>query len=69
MLNTGFTRADAIAAVAEGSADAISFGKPYISNPDLAERLAGDRPLAQHDIATLYTQGPEGYIDYPSLAG
>lgn len=68
VLNTGFTRADAIAAVAEGSADAISFGKPYIANPDLAERLARDQPLARHDIATLYTQGPEGYVDYPALA-
>ena len=68
VMNTGFTRADAMTSVAEGQADAIAFGKAYISNPDLAERLAKDQPLAQHDLGTLYTQGPEGYIDYPAFA-
>jgi 2,4-dienoyl-CoA reductase-like NADH-dependent reductase (Old Yellow Enzyme family) len=68
VLNSDFTRERAEAALAAEEADAISFGRPYISNPDLAERLAGKAELAPDDRALWYTQGPEGYIDYPALA-
>ena len=67
VLNSDYDRARAMAAVAEGTADAISFGRPFISNPDLVERLQADQPLAPSTIATWYSQGPEGYVDYPSL--
>jgi N-ethylmaleimide reductase len=46
-------------------ADLIAFGRPFISNPDLVERLQNDRPLAMPDMDTFYTPGEKGYSDYP----
>ncbi|HCE72186.1 MAG TPA: alkene reductase, partial [Ruegeria sp.] len=43
------------------------FGRPYIANPDLVERLAADAPLNMGDTATYYGGGDEGYTDYPVL--
>ena len=51
----------------EGSADAISFGRAYIANPDLHLHLLQDRPLNPLDESTLYFGGPKGYVDYPFL--
>ena len=51
-----------------GVADAITFGRTFISNPDLPNRFAKHIPLAKDDMATWYSQGPEGYVDYPSAA-
>ena len=51
-----------------GAADLIAFGKPFISNPDLAERLKAGAPLNEWDKATFYGGGAEGYTDYPTLA-
>ncbi|NLZ17553.1 MAG: alkene reductase [Desulfobulbaceae bacterium] len=51
----------------EGSADAISFGRAYIANPDLERRLKQDAPLNPLDESTLYFGGPKGYVDYPAL--
>ncbi|MES3100544.1 alkene reductase [Sphingomonas faeni] len=51
--------------IAEGAADMIAFGRPFISNPDLVWRLANGAPLAPVDWATVYGSGPEGYTDYP----
>ena len=65
VLNQDFTLETAQAALASGLADAVSFGRPFISNPDLVERLRTGAPLAADDMATWYTQGAEGYIDYP----
>jgi 2,4-dienoyl-CoA reductase-like NADH-dependent reductase (Old Yellow Enzyme family) len=65
ILNSDFDRDKAIAAVEDERADAISFGRPFISNPDLVARLERGLPLAQDNQATWYSQGPEGYIDYP----
>ena len=59
----------ALQAVASGRADAVSFGKPFISNPDLARRLREDKPLAAWNQATFYGGGAEGYTDYAALAG
>ncbi len=64
--NNGYDRSMAIDAVASGRADAIAFGKLAISNPDLAERLRRDAPLAQPNSATFYGGGAEGYTDYPA---
>ena len=65
ILNSDYTRNDALAAVADGRADAVSFGRPFISNPDLVERLTADLPLAEGNVRTWYSTGPEGYSDYP----
>ncbi len=68
MANNGYERASALAAVAEGKADLVAFGKLYISNPDLAERLVADAPLNPLPTAGLYGGGREGYTDYPKLS-
>jgi len=67
VLNSDYTRATAEQAMQDGTADAISFGRPFISNPDLVQRLADGAPLAPDDMKTWYSQGPEGYVDYPAL--
>ena len=48
-------------------ADLIAFGKPFISNPDLVEKLKTESPLNDWDKETFYHGGPRGYIDYPVL--
>ena len=50
-----------------GAADLIAFGKPFISNPDLVERLKRGAPLNAWDKATFYGGGAKGYTDYPTL--
>ncbi|WMJ69570.1 alkene reductase [Stenotrophomonas sp. 24(2023)] len=65
--NNGYDKASAAAAVTAGNADVIAFGRPFISNPDLVERLRTDAPLAALDPQTLYGGGEHGYIDYPPL--
>lgn len=67
MLNEGYDKATAEAALASGAADLISFGAPFIANPDLPERLRLGAPLAKPDPATYYGGGAEGYTDYPAL--
>lgn len=63
--NNGYDGALGGAAVASGHAELVAFGKPWIANPDLVERLAAGRPLAQPDKATFYGGGAHGYTDYP----
>jgi 2,4-dienoyl-CoA reductase-like NADH-dependent reductase (Old Yellow Enzyme family) len=55
------------AALDAGEADAIAYGRLFISNPDLVERFRTGAPLAGDVMATWYSQGPEGYVDYPAL--
>lgn len=52
--------------IADGTIDLAAFGQPFISNPDLVERLRNDRPLAKPDRATYYGGNEKGYTDYPS---
>ncbi|MGQ0619996.1 MAG: alkene reductase [Panacagrimonas sp.] len=68
LLNGGFDRESGEAAVAEGRADAIVYGKAFLANPDLPTRFAQKAPLNPVDFGTLYTPGPKGYSDYPALA-
>lgn len=68
IVNTGFDKAKANAFIAEGKADAVAFGVPFIANPDLVERLRADAPFNKPDPATFYGVGPKGYTDYPALA-
>ena len=67
ILNGGYDRAAADAAIAEGRGDLIAFGVPYLANPDLPERLAQNAPLNAPNPATFYGGGAEGYLDYPTL--
>lgn len=68
--NCGYTIGDAEQRLAAGTADIAAFGRPYISNPDLVERLQNGWPLAPaDDMALWYTPGPEGYTDYAPYSG
>ena len=67
-LVTGASRGiDAV--IAEPLADFVTFGRPYIANPDLVERFATGAPLAELGWETVYGSGPRGYSDYPSGGG
>lgn len=70
VLNSDFTAEEAEQAVADGRCDAVSFGRPYISNPDLAERIRTGAEWAENVNvpASWYLPGPAGYIDYPTMA-
>lgn len=69
ILNEGMTRERAEGLLREGVANAFSFGRPFIGNPDLVARLQSGAPLAEFDPATLYMGGPQGYVDYELLPG
>lgn len=66
--NGGYGHQQADAAIAGGEADLVSFGAPFIANPDLVERFASDAPLAMPDQTSIYGGGDAGYIDYPAIA-
>jgi N-ethylmaleimide reductase len=68
MVNNGYSRQMAIDVVAQGHADVVAFGRPFISNPDLVQRLRDDAPLNELNADTLYGGGAAGYTDYPTLA-
>ena len=65
--NNGFDRALAIEAVESGRVDAVAFGKLFIANPDLVERLRLDAPLNTPVVETFYGGDEKGYTDYPAL--
>jgi N-ethylmaleimide reductase len=67
MVNNGYQRQMAIDVVASGAADLVSFGRPFISNPDFVRRIRENAPLAALDPGTLYGGGAKGYTDYPTL--
>ncbi|MBE7940988.1 MULTISPECIES: alkene reductase [Ramlibacter] len=66
MVNNGYTPEMAEQALEHG-ADLVAFGKAYIANPDLVERLRAKAPLNTPDTATFYGGGARGYTDYPTL--
>ncbi|HET8598555.1 MAG TPA: alkene reductase [Castellaniella sp.] len=67
LANNGYDLDLAHACLRQGKADLFSFGRAYISNPDLVERLKAGAPLAQADRATIYGGDAAGYTDYPAL--
>lgn len=67
ILNQEYRLASASEDLASGLADAISFGRTYIANPDLVQRLRDDADLAPDNFRTWYSEGAEGYTDYPAL--
>jgi 2,4-dienoyl-CoA reductase-like NADH-dependent reductase (Old Yellow Enzyme family) len=66
-LNSDYDGPSAHVRMALGVADAISFGRPFIANPDLVERIRTGMPLAEGDVRTFYSGGVVGYTDYPAL--
>lgn len=69
ILSGGYDAARAEADLEAGKGELVAFGRPFISNPDLVERLENDAPLTAPDPDTFYTPGEKGYTDYPVLAG
>ncbi len=68
VVNSDYTTLEAAQAELDsGNADAISFGRTFLANPDLPERLRTGAPLNADNPRTWYSQGPEGYVDYPAL--
>jgi N-ethylmaleimide reductase len=67
MVNNGYDLDLASQAVADGKADLVAFGRPFIANPDLVERLRRNAPWNELDRDTLYGGGIKGYLDYPTL--
>jgi N-ethylmaleimide reductase len=65
--NVGMTAERGNRLIAEGLADLVAFGRPYIANPDMVERLATGTPFAEVDWTTVYASGPRGYSDYPAF--
>ena len=65
--NEHFDLPTAQTTLSKGMADAVSFGKAFLSNPDLPLRLQLRAPLNAWDQSSFYTQGPKGYTDYPFL--
>jgi N-ethylmaleimide reductase len=65
--NNGYDFDLANEVLAANAADLIAFGKPFIANPDLVERLKSGAPLNVPDKATFYGGGAKGYTDYPAL--
>jgi N-ethylmaleimide reductase len=68
IINAGYTKEKANAVIASGDADLVSFGVPFLSNPDLPERFRVDaalNPVQGHE--TFYGGGEKGYTDYPTL--
>ena len=68
ILNGGFDRERAEQTLTAGQAELISFGRPFISNPDFVQRVQQSAQLAEPDASTFYTPGTAGYTDYPSLS-
>jgi 2,4-dienoyl-CoA reductase-like NADH-dependent reductase (Old Yellow Enzyme family) len=65
--NENFTFESANEALARGEADAVSFARLFISNPDLPKRFANGGVLNAADPATFYSHGREGYVDHPAM--
>ena len=68
VLNSDYDHDKAVAAMAGGIPDAISFGRTFLANPDLPARLAINAPLNPDNPARWYGSSPEGYTDYPTMA-
>jgi N-ethylmaleimide reductase len=68
LVNNGYDKDLAEAVIGEGYADLVAFGKLFIANPDLVNRLRNNAALNAPDKATFYGGGAKGYVDYPTAA-
>jgi len=69
ILSGGFDATTAEAALVEKRGDLVAFGRAFLANPDLVERMRVGAALNAPDMATFYTPGSKGYTDYPALTG
>jgi len=69
ILSGGYDRERADAALDLDQGDLIAFGRPFLANPDLVERLSAGADLNEADPTTFYTPGEKGYVDYPAWSG
>ena len=67
MVNMAYSAEEANQVISSGQADSVAFGKAFIANPDLVERVKEDAPLNEPNPDTFYTSGKEGYTDYPFM--
>ena len=67
VINNSFDQESGNKIIEQGLADAVAYGKPFISNPDLVERFKENASLSEWDQTTFYTPGEKGFLDYPSL--
>ena len=67
IISGGYDRDSAENDLADGLGHLVAFGRPYLANPDLPERLKTGAELNQPDFSTFYTPGEKGYTDYPTL--
>ncbi|WP_419145173.1 alkene reductase [Myxococcus stipitatus] len=67
IVNGGYDARTGEAAVAQGEADLVAYGAPFIANPDLPERFRHGAPLNPADASTFFTGEEKGYLDYPTL--
>jgi N-ethylmaleimide reductase len=67
IINCGFRAESGRQVIEEGRADAVAFGKAFLANPDLVERIAAGGKWNRWDRDTFYTTGPKGYTDYPRM--
>lgn len=68
ILSGGYDRERAETDLTAGRGEAVAFGRPFVGNPDLVERLRRGLEPAGCDPATFYTPGPQGYTDYPEIS-
>ena len=69
IVNDSYKQPEAEAVLEAGEAAAVSFARAFIGNPDLVERFEQGAEIARFNPKTMYTEGPEGYVDYPALGG
>jgi N-ethylmaleimide reductase len=67
ILSGGYDRKRAEADLDANAGSVIAFGKPFLANPDLVERLEKNAALASPDMSTFYSADEKGYTDYPVL--
>ena len=68
ILNESYDQERGQRALDKGQGDAISYGRPFIGNPDLVARYQNGAELTRPDFKTLYSAGPKGYVDYEDMA-
>jgi N-ethylmaleimide reductase len=68
ILSGGYDKLRAEKDLLDGKGELIAFGRPFISNPDLVERMESDLELSAPDFTTFYTPGEKGYTDYPAYS-